>query len=122
MNVPRRPMEASGTSGMKAAMNGILNFSILDGWWIEGFNGNNGFAIGNEHDEENDQANDAADATSLYETLENKIIPTFYNKDEFGRPSDWIAMMRNAIATLTPQFSSDRMLNDYLSDIYTLNN
>jgi starch phosphorylase len=118
MNVPRRPMEASGTSGMKAAMNGVLNFSILDGWWIEGFNGGNGFSIGSENDEENDTANDAADANSLYETLENMIVPTFYKKDEHGRPADWIAMMRNAIATLTPQFSSDRMVDDYLRDIY----
>lgn len=118
MNVPRRPMEASGTSGMKAAMNGVLNFSVLDGWWIEGFNGENGFAIGNEHDEENDEANDKADANSLYEMLENQLIPTFYNKDGNGRPAEWIAMMRNAIATLTPQFSSDRMVNDYLRDIY----
>lgn len=118
MNLPRRPMEASGTSGMKAAMNGVLNFSILDGWWIEGFNGENGFCIGTDHNEETDEATDAADAASLYETLENQIIPTFYKKDERGVPHDWVAMMKNAIASLTPQFTSDRMVNDYIREIY----
>jgi glycogen phosphorylase len=118
MNVPRRPMEASGTSGMKAAMNGVLNFSVLDGWWIEGYSGENGFTIGEDHNKETDEATDSADASSLYETLENKIAPTFYNKNENGLPSEWIGMMKNAIASLTPQFSSDRMVSDYLRDIY----
>lgn len=117
MNVPRRPMEASGTSGMKAAMNGVLNFSILDGWWIEGFNGKNGFAIG-ELDVEADAEMDAEDAESLYSTLENEIIPAYYSLGENGLPSEWIARMKNSIATLTPQFSSDRMVGDYLSNIY----
>jgi len=119
MNVPRRPMEASGTSGMKAAMNGVLNFSILDGWWIEGYNEENGFAIGDESesDEPDDQI-DKRDALSLYETLEKQVIPTFYDRDEGGFPAKWVAMMKNAIATLTPQFSSDRMVSDYLRDIY----
>jgi glycogen phosphorylase len=118
MNVPRRPMEASGTSGMKAAMNGVLNLSVLDGWWIEGYNGENGFTIGEDHNKETDEATDSADASSLYETLENKIVPTFYNKNENGLPTQWIAMMKSAIATLTPQFSSDRMVSDYLREIY----
>jgi starch phosphorylase len=118
MNLPRRPMEASGTSGMKAAMNGVLNFSILDGWWIEGFNGENGFAIGTDNNEETDDATDAADAASLYNTLENEIIPKFYRKNERDIPVDWVAMMKNAIATLTPQFSSDRMVDDYIRQIY----
>ena len=119
MNVPRRPMEASGTSGMKAAMNGVLNFSILDGWWIEGYNGENGFAIGDDTESnEPDEQIDRQDAASLYDTLENHLIPTFYNRDENGIPADWVAMMKNAIATLTPQFSSDRMVSDYLRDIY----
>ncbi len=118
MNVPRRPMEASGTSGMKAAMNGALNFSILDGWWIEGYNGENGFAIGDLMDEATDVETDADDAEALYSTLENEIIPMFYSVDESGLPTEWIGRMKNSIATLTPQFSSDRMVTDYLTRIY----
>ncbi len=117
MNVPRRPMEASGTSGMKAAMNGVLNFSILDGWWIEGYNGENGFAIG-ELDVEADAEMDTEDAESLYSTLENEIIPAYYSLGEDGLPSEWIARMKNSMATLTPKFSSDRMVTDYLQNIY----
>ena len=118
MNVPRRPMEASGTSGMKAAMNGVLNFSVLDGWWIEGYNGENGFAIGDLEDDLTDAEMDVADAESLYSTLENQIIPAFYSTDEAGLPVEWIRLMKNAIATLTPQFSSDKMVADYLANIY----
>ena len=117
MNVPRRPLEASGTSGMKAAMNGVLNFSVLDGWWIEGYNAKNGFAIGGL-DVESDAEMDAEDASAFYDTLENQVIPTFYSRGDDGLPHDWIAMMKNSIATLTPQFSSDRMVRDYLKQIY----
>lgn len=117
MNVPRRPMEASGTSGMKAAMNGVLNFSILDGWWIEGYNEVNGFAIG-ELDVDADAEMDAEDAESLYTTLENTIIPEYYSLYENGLPGTWIARMKDSLATLTPQFSSDRMVTDYLRSIY----
>ncbi|MEO6655546.1 MAG: alpha-glucan family phosphorylase [Pyrinomonadaceae bacterium] len=117
MNVPRRPMEASGTSGMKAAMNGALNFSILDGWWIEGYNGENGFAIG-DLSEGTDEAMDSADAEALYSTLENELIPAYYATDNSGLRSEWIRRMKNSIATLTPQFSSDRMVTDYLNNIY----
>jgi starch phosphorylase len=117
MNVPRRPLEASGTSGMKAAMNGVLNFSVLDGWWIEGYNAKNGFAIGGL-DVESDAEMDAGDASAFYDTLENQLIPTFYSRDDDGLPHDWIAMMKNSIASLTPQFSSDRMVRDYLKQIY----
>ncbi len=120
MNVPRRPMEASGTSGMKAAMNGALNFSVLDGWWIEGYNEVNGFAIGGLDADDNDAVMDAADAEALYQTLENEIIPAYYDIGDNGLSSEWIARMRNSIATLTPQFSSDRMVADYLSNIYNL--
>jgi glycogen phosphorylase len=123
MNVPRRPLEASGTSGQKSAMNGGLNFSILDGWWIEGYNGENGFSIGD--DREGDEVNkdlqeaiDAADAESLYRVLENEIVPAFYAKDESGLPREWIKKMRNALITLTTQFSSDRMVRDYFEKIY----
>lgn len=118
MNVPRRPLEASGTSGMKAAMNGVLNFSILDGWWIEGYNGENGFAIGGLSDDAEPSAADAADAEALYTALENEIVPAFYEKDGRGLPAAWIRRMKNSIATLTPRFSSDRMLRDYVYKIY----
>ena len=117
MNVPRRPFEASGTSGMKAAMNGVLNFSVLDGWWIEGFNGENGFAVG-DLSEVDEETADKQDAESLYSTLENQIIPAFYEKGETGMPTAWIRKMKNSIATLTPQFSSDRMVTEYVERIY----
>lgn len=117
LNVPRRPMEASGTSGQKSAMNGGLNLSILDGWWIEGYNEINGFAVG-DLSEEDDDTMDAKDAESLYQVLETEVIPSFYAKDENGLQHEWIRRMKNALATLTPQFSSDRMLKDYIEKIY----
>lgn len=119
LNVPRRPMEASGTSGMKAAMNGVLNASILDGWWIEGFDDTNGFAIGGDS-LMSDEEMDAADAASLYETIEDRIVPAYYSVDAEGLRRDWIRMMRSSIATLTPAFSSDRMVRDYLTEIYQI--
>src|SRR5215213_9007668 len=118
MNVPRRPLEASGTSGQKSAMNGGLNYSILDGWWIEGYNGTNGLSIGELNVGEDQEAVDAADAESLYQVLENEIVPAYYEKDENGLPTEWIRRMKDALATLTPQFSSDRMVRDYLEKIY----
>ncbi len=119
LNVPRRPHEASGTSGMKAAMNGVLNFSILDGWWIEGLNGLNGFSIGGLDKFENDDAIDSADAEALYTVLESEVIPQFYERDKSGMPTEWVQRMRNSIATLTPRFSSDRMVSDYVTNIYS---
>ncbi|MEO8072006.1 MAG: alpha-glucan family phosphorylase [Acidobacteriota bacterium] len=120
MNVPRRPLEASGTSGQKVAMNGGLNFSILDGWWIEGYNEINGFSIGvlRDDDEKSQETIDAEDAESLYQVLENEIIPAYYAKDENNLQSEWIRRMKNALVTLTPQFSSDRMVKDYIEKIY----
>lgn len=120
LNVPRRPLEASGTSGQKVAMNGGLNLSILDGWWIEGDNGINGFSIGVLDDkEETDEAViDAYDAESLYDVLETQVISAYYQEDENGLKSEWIRRMKNALATLTPQFSSDRMVKDYIEQIY----
>lgn len=120
LNVPRRPMEASGTSGQKAAMNGVLNLSILDGWWIEGFNGDNGFAIGTLGNEELSAFEvDSEDAESLYQVLENEVVPLFYERDENDIPRGWVAKMRNALQTLTPQFSSYRMLKEYIEKVYT---
>lgn len=119
MNVPRRPMEASGTSGEKAAMNGGLNFSVLDGWWIEGYNGTNGFAIGPDKDSEDEDAvTDARDAEAVYSVLENEIIPAYYTRDDSGLRGMWIRRMKSALGTLTPQFCSDRMVQDYIDQIY----
>ena len=117
LNVPRRPQEASGTSGQKVAMNGGLNFSILDGWWLEGYDGTNGFAIGNGTDAGEVERIDAADAESLYRVLEQDVVPLYYNRDQ-GLPRQWIAMMRRAILTLAPQFNSNRMVEEYARKIY----
>lgn len=123
MNVPRRPLEASGTSGQKVAMNGGLNFSVLDGWWIEGYDvqNPNGWAIGDHHSESDEVTSfaDEQDANSLYEVLENEIVTCYYDRDEKGLPSKWIGMMKNAIATLTPAFNSDRMVLDYVKQVYS---
>ncbi|MBI4928070.1 MAG: alpha-glucan family phosphorylase, partial [Anaerolineae bacterium] len=119
VNTPRRPNEASGTSGMKAAMNGTLNFSVLDGWWREGFNGKNGWAIGTDTDNPDTEAQDAADAESIYSTLENEIIPLYYNKQSVdGLPHGWIERIKESIRTLAPQFSTRRMLSEYMSQAY----
>lgn len=121
LNVPRRPLEASGTSGQKAAMNSALNLSIADGWWIEGYDEQNpnGWVVGVHEDETEDEtANDDADADALYSLLENDVVPTFYRYNEAGIPADWIRMMKNSLKSLTYQFSSDRMVLDYVNNIY----
>jgi len=118
LNVPRRPLEASGTSGEKVAMNGGLNLSILDGWWLEGYNGTNGFAIGKDNTAP-ESVMDANDAESLYSVLEQQVVPLYYDRDEAGVPRKWIAMMKNAIATLVPKFNSDRMVGEYAKRIYS---
>lgn len=120
LNNPRRPMEASGTSGQKIAVHGGLNLSILDGWWPEGYNGRNGWSIGTEfQDPEVDQdEQDARDAESLYATLEHGVIPAFYERDDRGLPFLWIRRMRNAIRELAPQFSATRMVTEYVERMY----
>jgi len=120
LNTPRRPREASGTSGMKAGLNGVLNFSILDGWWREGYNGHNGWAIGQDKTLFEDQAaQDEADALSLYETLENEIIPLYYEQRSADNlPSEWIAWMKESIRSLGGQFSMCRMVTEYMTKMY----
>ena len=118
LNNPRRPLEASGTSGQKAGLNGVPNFSVLDGWWREGYDGHNGWAIGAEREYPNEAAQDEADALSLYSTLEKVIVPLFYERDAAGLPAGWLAMMRASISTVAPDFSFDRMLKEYVSKFY----
>ena len=121
MNLPRRPLEASGTSGQKAAMNGALNLSIADGWWLEGYDAEkpNGWIVGVTEDQTKDEtAIDAADAESLYSLLENEVIPAYYRQNGEGISGEWLRMMKNSLQTLTYQFSSDRMLRDYAENIY----
>lgn len=118
VNTPRRPNEASGTSGQKAALNGVLNFSILDGWWREGYNGQNGWAIGDETDYEDPDMQDQKDVESLYDVLENEIIPLYYQRSAGNLPTDWISRMKESIRTLAPAFSMRRMVKEYALDMY----
>jgi starch phosphorylase len=118
MNVPRRPLEASGTSGEKVAMNGGLNLSVLDGWWPEGYDGTNGWAVGDVRATGKMEDEDRPDALSLYQVLETEVVPSFYERDEAGIPRRWVGMMRRAIQTLIPAFNSDRMVQDYTRKIY----
>lgn len=118
LNNPRRPLEASGTSGQKAAINGVINFSVQDGWWAEGYNQRNGWSIGTTAEYQNYEEQDEVDSQSLYNVLENKIIPMYYNKNENGYSEEWINMMKNCIASIAGKFSTARMLQDYLAKLY----
>lgn len=118
LNNPRRPLEASGTSGQKAAMNGILNLSVLDGWWPEGYTGENGWAIGGGRTFADPARGDAADADSLYDLLEREVVPLYYRRDEAGLPLGWLKRSAAAIASVAPRFSAQRMVRDYVQTYY----
>jgi len=118
LNNPRRPMEASGTSGEKASVNGVLNFSVLDGWWAEGYDGKNGWSIGTDMEYMSYEEQDKADSNSIYHTLENKIIPLYYSQDQNGMPRDWVKLMKNSIRTTGGMYSTSRMLVDYTEKFY----
>jgi starch phosphorylase len=118
LNNPRRPEEASGTSGQKALLNGALNLSILDGWWAEAYDGTNGFAIGRGASHSNPAITDARDAEALYEVLEKEVIPLYYDRDADGLPHGWIKRMKNSISSLAWRFSAHRMVANYVLHAY----
>ncbi|MGE5361035.1 MAG: alpha-glucan family phosphorylase [Bacteroidales bacterium] len=118
LNTPRKPLEASGTSGMKAAVNGVPNLSIGDGWWAEGYNGANGWLIDGRANEDDLAATDAADSDALYRLLEEQIVPAFYDRDENDVPRRWLRIVKETIRTVTPYFSTRRMLKDYVEQMY----
>jgi starch phosphorylase len=118
LNNPLRPHEASGTSGMKLGPNGGLNLSVLDGWWCEGYNGNNGWAIGSEIHKGTDEFQNEVDANSLYQVLENQIIPLYYAKPDGKLPLAWLQLMREAIRSVTPVFNTHRMVKEYAERLY----
>jgi glycogen phosphorylase len=118
LNNPRRPLEASGTSGMKAALNGVVNCSILDGWWAEAYSPEVGFAIGDEEIAPTDEEQDAADAEALFDVLENELLPAYYERDEYGRPTRWLDLMRNSVAQLGARFNTNRMVVQYVEELY----
>jgi glycogen phosphorylase len=118
LNTPRRPLEASGTSGQKVVLNGGLNLSILDGWWAEAYDGFNGFAIGRGETHTSEELMDLRDADALMRTLHEEVIPLYYDRDRDGLPRGWIARMKHAIRTLGWRFSADRMVTDYVTKAY----
>jgi starch phosphorylase len=118
LNTPRRPQEASGTSGQKVPVNGGVNLSILDGWWGEGFRGDNGWAIGDGSVNADTAAQDRADADSLYRVLAEEVVPRFFTRDESGLPREWIRVMKASIESVVAPFSAHRMVRDYVEKCY----
>ncbi len=119
LNNPRRPLEASGTSGEKVILNGGINCSIMDGWWREAYNGKNGFAIGEDKDSQvSVEEQDRIDSQNLYEVIENKVVPIFYDRDASGIPLKWIKMIKESIGTIAPVYNTNRMVNEYVDKYY----
>jgi starch phosphorylase len=118
LNTPRPPLEASGTSGQKAALNGVPQLSILDGWWVEGHDGTNGWAIAPVGAALEGEERDAADAEEIYRLLESEVAPAYYERDADGVPRRWLALMRRSIRTIAPRFSARRMLKQYVETLY----
>ncbi|MCD8287584.1 MAG: alpha-glucan family phosphorylase [Porphyromonadaceae bacterium] len=118
LNTPTRPLEASGTSGMKAEMNGVLNFSVLDGWWYEGYKEKAGWALTNKRTFQDQRYQDQLDAASIYAMLENEIVPLYFAKNSKGYSPEWIQYIKNSIAQIAPEFTTNRMLNDYIDRFY----
>ena len=116
LNNPVPPMEACGTSGMKAALNGVPQLSIMDGWWVEGFNGKNGWAFGQQEVKDN---RDQADAEAIYRILEDEVIPLYYKVSDDGIPHDWVKIMKESIRSNAARFSSRRMVKEYIQKFYT---
>lgn len=120
LNNPRRPLEASGTSGMKVLVHGGINLSILDGWWREGYDGKNGWAIGDDSQVDNPEEQDRIDADNLHRVLKEQVIPEFYDRDEYGIPRKWIQRIRRSMMTLIPEFNTDRQVSEYVRKYYSI--
>ncbi len=118
MNTPTRPLEASGTSGEKAEMNGVINLSVLDGWWVEGYRNGAGWALPEKQTYQNQEYQDSLDASTIYYLLENEIIPMYYNKNKMGYSEQWIKVIKNSIATIAPHYTMKRQLDDYYDKFY----
>ncbi|MGB4413844.1 MAG: alpha-glucan family phosphorylase [Paludibacter sp.] len=118
LNTPTRPLEASGTSGEKAQMNGVLNFSVLDGWWLEGYVKGAGWALTEKRTYENQEHQDQLDAATIYSMLENEIVPLYFAKNTKGYSPDWIQYIKNSIAQITPRYTTKRMIDDYIEKFY----
>jgi starch phosphorylase len=118
LNTPTRPLEASGTSGEKAEMNGVLNFSVLDGWWYEGYREGAGWALTDKRTYDNQQFQDELDSATIYTMLENEVIPLYYSKNDRKYSSEWIQYIKNSIAQIAPHYTTKRMFDDYISRFY----
>jgi glucan phosphorylase len=118
LNTPTRPLEASGTSGEKAVLNGTLHFSVLDGWWVEGYQPEAGWALTNEITYEDQGLQDDLDAEIIYSMLEQEVIPAFYDRNKADIPENWVRMMKNSISSIAPHFVTSRMLHDYIQRFY----